>query len=219
MKIKTKDLLLIFFIFLPLVIHLVSLNYLPNSVPMHYGFNGEVDRWGSKFEMLIVPILGIIGGMGCFIYTKCATKKLKNNLKAFNATTFVIALTFNILTIAFLITSFNKTTNINETISNKLIFSSIGFGFIILGNYMPKAKKNHYFGVRTKLTLSDDELWFKTQRFSGKLFVGFGLILTIISFFLPTSILLWFIMSSTLIITVLSCGYPRKLLNERKKLK
>lgn len=33
---------------------------LPDSVPAHFGANGEVDRWGSKWELLILPVLGIV---------------------------------------------------------------------------------------------------------------------------------------------------------------
>ena len=33
-------------------------NDLPDKVPGHYNLNGEVDRWGSKSELLILPIMG-----------------------------------------------------------------------------------------------------------------------------------------------------------------
>ena len=32
---------------------------LPAQVPAHFGIAGEVDRWGSKYELLILPIIGI----------------------------------------------------------------------------------------------------------------------------------------------------------------
>ncbi|WP_163970974.1 DUF1648 domain-containing protein [Oceanobacillus halotolerans] len=33
-------------------------NKLPAEVPAHYNAFGEVDRWGSKMELLILPIVG-----------------------------------------------------------------------------------------------------------------------------------------------------------------
>ncbi|WP_026908127.1 DUF1648 domain-containing protein [Paucisalibacillus globulus] len=33
-------------------------NSLPDEVPAHYNALGEVDRFGSKFELLILPIIG-----------------------------------------------------------------------------------------------------------------------------------------------------------------
>lgn len=38
---------------LPLSVVLVSLQFLPDQIPAHYGISGEVDRWGSKYEILI----------------------------------------------------------------------------------------------------------------------------------------------------------------------
>jgi len=29
---------------------------IPARVPMHYNFAGEIDRWGSKYEMLFLPV-------------------------------------------------------------------------------------------------------------------------------------------------------------------
>ncbi|WP_153733129.1 DUF1648 domain-containing protein [Sporosarcina obsidiansis] len=32
---------------------------LPDRIPAHFGAAGEVDRWGSKYELLILPAIGI----------------------------------------------------------------------------------------------------------------------------------------------------------------
>lgn len=39
---------------------LISWNSLPDQVPGHYNGVGEVDRWGSKYEMIILPIVGLL---------------------------------------------------------------------------------------------------------------------------------------------------------------
>ena len=36
---------------------------LPNEVPAHFNMAGEVDRWGSKYELLILPIIGVFSTM------------------------------------------------------------------------------------------------------------------------------------------------------------
>ena len=38
---------------------------------------------------------------------------------------------------------------------------------IIVGNYLPRVKKNSLIGFRTKKSLSDDMIWKKTNRFAG----------------------------------------------------
>ena len=113
MKTNFKKVLLIIFIFLPLIITLISLNYLPDLIPAHYGFNGEVTRWGSKYESLILPIMCVVICIISLICTNYAAKKPenKNNIKSLNACTVVLAITFNVLTISFLISDFNKKDN------------------------------------------------------------------------------------------------------------
>lgn len=40
------------------IIYLVSVwSSLPAEVPAHYNATGEIDRWGSKWEMIILPII------------------------------------------------------------------------------------------------------------------------------------------------------------------
>ena len=43
--------------FIPLVITAVVLGFLPDKVPMHYNSEGVIDRWGSKYENLLFPII------------------------------------------------------------------------------------------------------------------------------------------------------------------
>lgn len=217
MKTNFKKVLLIIFIFLPLIITLISLNYLPDLIPAHYGFNGEVTRWGSKYESLILPIMCVVICIISLICTNYAAKKPenKNNIKSLNACTVVLAITFNVLTISFLISDFNKITNINNAFSSKLIYMALGIGFIILGNYLPKCKINNFIGIRTSLTLSNDDIWFKTHRFGGKVFVVFGFIFTIISLIIPVNITMPILIITLIILTIVVSVYPKKLVNKK----
>lgn len=38
----------------------ISWGSIPDQVPGHYNASGEVDRWGSKFELFILPIVGLL---------------------------------------------------------------------------------------------------------------------------------------------------------------
>ena len=48
-----------------LAILLMQWDSLPEQVPAHFGANGEVDRWGSKWELLILP--GIVIALNIFL--------------------------------------------------------------------------------------------------------------------------------------------------------
>ena len=42
------------------VLLLMNWSNLPDEVPAHFGATGEVDRWGSKMELLIIPGIAIV---------------------------------------------------------------------------------------------------------------------------------------------------------------
>lgn len=43
-----------------IILLLAVWDQLPEKVPAHYGFSGEVDRWGSKSELLLLPGIGFL---------------------------------------------------------------------------------------------------------------------------------------------------------------
>jgi len=58
------------------------------------------------------------------------------------------------------------------------LFTAIGVLFVVSGNLLGKVRQNSLFGVRTPWTLRDGRVWDKTQRFTGRLMVLGGLMLT-----------------------------------------
>lgn len=51
----------------------------------------------------------------------------------------------------------------------------LGLGTLLLGNWMPKIRRNFFVGIRTPWTLADEEVWTRTHRFAGKTMVLGGL--------------------------------------------
>ena len=58
----------------------------------------------------------------------------------------------------------------------------MGISFIVMGNYMPKAKRNRTFGLKIKWTLANDDNWVATHRLGGKLMVIAGVVCLAICF-------------------------------------
>ena len=42
---------------IPVVVTSVVLQFMPDVIPMHHDLEGNTDRWGSKTESLIFPII------------------------------------------------------------------------------------------------------------------------------------------------------------------
>lgn len=47
----------------PVVLSLLLCPLLPERIPAHYNLYGEVDRWGSRLEVLLLPLCCLVGGL------------------------------------------------------------------------------------------------------------------------------------------------------------
>jgi len=82
----------------------------------------------------------------------------------------------------------------------------IGLLFIVMGNYLSKIKPNWFMGIRTPWTLSSEEVWNKTHRFGGKIFILGGLLM-ILEPLLPTNFQLAVFIITMVIILAGTVGY------------
>ena len=58
----------------------------------------------------------------------------------------------------------------------------VGFLLIVMGNYLPKTKRNYTVGIKLPWTLNSDENWRKTHRLGGYTFILGGLFFLISPF-------------------------------------
>ena len=56
--------------------------------------------------------------------------------------------------------------------------------FVVIGNYLPKSRRNWFVGIRTPWTMSSDDTWEKTHRLTGLLLSGAGLVGIVLAFVL-----------------------------------
>ena len=75
--------------YLPLAVALIALPYLPEKIPAHYGFDNQVDRWGSKYEALVFPIISLLMGYFLLGMAKLAAKKEEHGENNKNVTIIV----------------------------------------------------------------------------------------------------------------------------------
>ena len=64
--------------FLPLVVVLIALQFLPEQIPAHYDMNNQVTRWGSKYETLIFPVITVLFGYFMLAMAKLSSKQEEN---------------------------------------------------------------------------------------------------------------------------------------------
>lgn len=59
---------------LPFLILWAAWSALPDTIPAHWS-GGVVDRWGNKFELLVVPLLFLIGSIAISVYLIVSTRR------------------------------------------------------------------------------------------------------------------------------------------------
>lgn len=169
---------------------LFALTQLPDQVPVHFNIYGVADRWGSKYELLImIPfmlIMQVIWYACDFYYRKqekyALEEKVKAeataNIKVLNITFTAISVLFALLNGITLYMSYSQLEGAwaAEIDIMKAITILMGISFIILGNFMPKAKKNQLVGFRFPWTRFNDVTWSKCNRFAGYVMVICGIL-------------------------------------------
>jgi uncharacterized membrane protein len=59
----------------------------------------------------------------------------------------------------------------------RIVPALVGAMFVVIGNVLPQARPNWFFGIRTPWTLTNDRVWRRTHRIAGYLFVACGLLM------------------------------------------
>ena len=61
--------------FIPLIMTLIVLPFLPDTIGLHFDMSGNVNRYGSKYESLLMPLITVATGSSLMWVTKFASKK------------------------------------------------------------------------------------------------------------------------------------------------
>ncbi|MDD2487631.1 MAG: SdpI family protein [Candidatus Gracilibacteria bacterium] len=153
---------------------------LPDIIPHHWNYKGVADAFGPKiYTMVMMPSLGILLLALFHFIPKIDPNKYKYDQfrDAWEKMQITILAYFAYIYFVIIYVILNPGSSINF-----FMFLGIGTFFMILGNYMGKVRKNYFVGVRTPWTLANEEVWNRTQRFTGKMFFLSGLLLFLDAF-------------------------------------
>ena len=170
---------------------------LPERIITNWDFsNGATGTHSKAFVVFAFPIIfAVITLIGCY-YSRKLEKKDRAGILPTLMGIFFPAGTF-VTQGMILLTALGMLSDIRLVIC--LIVS---VSMIILGNYTPKLRKNWFFGIRTPHTLTNDEIWHRTQRFAGFIMTICGiaaLITTLCGLFAVSLVIL---LSSVIIPTI-----------------
>lgn len=174
-KIKTITWIIIAITFL---IAIIGVIFLPDKIAVQWNDQG-VSNEGSKFTLLYLPFISLVI---CAVYMSIA-KTLRHIVPL------VTSILMLICEVVISVNAFGiiNITHIGSPSSNlwigRIINIIFGIVVMVIGNKLPKTVINYYVGVKTVWAVSNTDIWVKTQRFAGKLWFVFGIVLIVLEFF------------------------------------
>lgn len=173
----TREIILWVIICIPLVYLAVVWNSMPEQVPVHFNLKGEADGWAGKSTMILIVVgttalLNLILLAVPYIDPK---GKLKSMGSKYHQLRFILISFMAALCIFLIHTSLHS-----DTFKPNGLFILIGALLVALGNYFQAVKPNYFIGIRTPWTLESEQVWRKTHRLGGILWIIGGILLILL---------------------------------------
>jgi len=162
-------------ILLSFLVGIALYDHLPDKIPMHWNLKGEVDSYGSKFYgTFSLPFFTLITYLILIALPKIDPKRenYAQFAHVYNIFTALMVLFLLSLYGVVLLASFGYQPNVGV-----IVRIGLGLLFIVMGIYLPKIKHNYFIGIRTPWTLASEEVWIKTHKVGGILFVSAGVLI------------------------------------------
>ena len=180
MSTRTADILSFLFVAAATAVAIYLYPRLPEQIPTHWNVNGEVDDYTAKpWGVVILPAAAAFTWAIMKLIPAISPKGFRTD--AFQDVVNVIQLTLvgfmSIVAILVLL----EARGINVFIDN-VILLGVGLLFFVLGIYMRKIGKNFFIGIRTPWTLASDEVWKRTHRLGGRMFMLGGVFIIVAGF-------------------------------------
>jgi len=171
------------------------------QIPVHWGVDGQPDRYGGRAEafLLLPTIMIVLTGVFAILPSIDPRGRNLQRSRIVLGTVWIGVLALMLLVQAILVgLGLGWVAASDETLVPTLILSGVGALYLLLGNVLGKARPNWFVGIRTPWTLSSDLAWDKTHRLTGRLMVVGGLVLLTGVWLLPVDRQIWLVLASAL---------------------
>ncbi len=208
---KLKFIISCVLILLPIAVGLVLWNELPARMTTHWGGDGVADGTMSKAAAIFILPCVLLALHVFLLFISGFDKRYKDQSKK------IVGLTFWIMpALSILVNGIMYAIALDIELNVKLIVSLIlGLMFIVIGNYLPKTRRNSIYGIKLIWTMGNDENWSKTHRLGGILWVACGFIV-FLSALLPLEIGLLVILGAALVGVVVPTVYSYSIYRRHK---
>ena len=204
-----------------LFVTLLVLRELPAEIPVHFDFVGNITRWGSKYELLILPVILLSVSFGSrFLLlhfhrdAEQAESDKEKQAAAANAKVLGMVILSQTVILSCIqglllyntVLALRRESFLSTVAGEKLMTVLCGALLLMLGDILPKCRRNGMVGFRLSWTKYNDLTWQKSNRFAGMMLVAAGALGIISIFFAPKGygmfLLSIYIMAAIVISTV-----------------
>jgi uncharacterized membrane protein len=170
---------------MPLFYAMYVYDALPETIPIHFNYEGKPDGFGSKDSIYLAPI--ILGAVGFFVFALIFNIQLidpkryqESNSSIFKKLAFMLVFFMSSLSFIIVYSSLHP-----GNFFIKYLFSLMGLLFAFMGYIMPSIKPNYFVGMRLPWTLENADNWTATHKMAGKWWMVGGVLQALIGFVFP----------------------------------
>lgn len=148
---------------------------LPEQIPTHWNIHGEVDDYTAKpWGVWLLPLAAIFtfGLMKVIPVISPKGYRTESFSDVYNIFTVTLVGFMSGVGLLVLLEASGRDMRFNE-----MMYAGLGLLLIVMGNFLGKVRKNFFLGIRTPWTLVSDEVWGRTHRLGGRVFVIIGILM------------------------------------------
>jgi uncharacterized membrane protein len=146
-------------------------------IPVHWGINGQPDRYGGKGEaLLLTPLMAVVltGVLAVIPRFEPRRQNFAASSGAFATIWIAIIAFFGVVHVVLVSAALGRSVDVLAVFP-----IAIGVLFVVIGAQLSRTRSNFFMGIRTPWTLSSEESWTRTHRVGSYLFIGLGLLLAV----------------------------------------
>lgn len=151
---------------------------MPEQVPVHWGLDGQPDRWVSKNDVgqvyYLLPTIGFgVIALGLFVLPWLSPKNfaVESFRRTYDYVFAVVAVMLCYMQFIMLSAAMQ-----GGPMPERALIAGIFVFLALIGNVLGKVKRNFWMGVRTPWTLADAQVWERTHRVAAYSLTGVGII-------------------------------------------
>ena len=157
---------------LPIFVGVYFWNRLPDVMATHFGIDNTPNGFSSKpFAVFGLPLFCLVIDWVAAFITSHDPRRRNISPKMFTLVLWIVPIIS--IFCAVIVYPANLGYELDITLFAEIF---MGLLFVIIGNFLPKARQNYTIGIRLPWTLANEENWNRTHRIAGYLWLISGIL-------------------------------------------